>query len=307
MTTLQVLSLCIQISLALIVFCVALRAAPNDITSLLRRPSLLVRSLLAMNVVTPTIVVGLVFLFDFRHDVAIALIALSLSPIPPIVPVRQIKASNEASYVVGLLVIVGLVSIAFVPAAVVALGWLFGHELSVPVGTIASIIGTSVLLPIVAGMCVRAIVPSIAERIAARLSFASMVLLLACLVPLVISVWPAMLSLVGNFTLLGIAAFVLSGLAAGHLLGGPDPGNRTVLALSAATRHPSVAFAIIKANAQAGVTDTHSVFAALILYLLFGALISLPYVKWRTGLLRADSGSGANVADPASIERKTSP
>ena len=287
MSSIQLLSLGIQVSMALTVFCVALRATPNDITSLLQQPSLLVRSLLAMNVIVPLFAIALVLLFQFRHELAITLVALSVSPIPPIVPKKYIKASNDASYVIGLLAIVGLVSIVFVPAAVALLGWFSGHPLNVPVETIAWIIGTSVLAPIFAGMLMYAVAPPLAERIADGLSLASTILLLVCLLPVLISIWPAIWALIGNFTLVAIAVFVLFGLAAGHVLGGPSSGNRTVLALSAATRHPAVAFAIIKANLQPGATDMQEVLAPVILYLLFGAIVSLPYVKWRRSLLQA--------------------
>ncbi len=165
--------------MALIVFCVALRATPNDIASLLRQPSLLVRSLFAMNVIVPLFAIALVLLFQLRHELAITLIALSVSPIPPFVPKKQIKASNDASYVIGLLAIVGVVSIVFVPGAVALLGWFSGHPLNVPVETIAWIIGTSVLAPIFAGMLVHAVAPPLAERIADGLSLASTILLLA--------------------------------------------------------------------------------------------------------------------------------
>ena len=287
--------------MALIVFCVALRATPNDIASLLRQPSLLVRSLFAMNVIVPLFAITLVLLFQVRHELAITLIALSVSPIPPFVPKKQIKASNDASYVIGLLAIVGVVSIVFVPGAVALLGWFSGHPLNVPVETIAWIIGTSVLAPIFAGMLVHAVAPPLAERIADGLSLASTILLLVCLLPVLISIWPAIWALIGNLTLVAIAVFVLFGLAAGHVLGGPSPGNRTVLALSAATRHPAVAFAIIKANLQPGATDMNEVLAAVILYLLFGAIVSLPYVKWRRSLLQAETA----VTDAGADRRST--
>ena len=59
-----------------------------------------------------------------------------------------------------------------------------------------------------------------------------------------IAVGPAIVSLVGNGTVLVIAAVVAAGLAAGHWLGGPDPDDRTALAIASSMRHPGVAMAI---------------------------------------------------------------
>jgi BASS family bile acid:Na+ symporter len=56
-----------------------------------------------------------------------------------------------------------------------------------------------------------------------------------------------MISLVGNGTILALGAFTLAGLAAGHLLGGPNRDDCTVLALATASRHPGVALAIASA------------------------------------------------------------
>ena len=61
---------------------------------------------------------------------------------------------------------------------------------------------------------------------------------MATLMPLVI----------GNGSLAAIVAFVFIGLAAGHLLGGPEPANRTVLAFTTSSRHPGIAIAIASAN-----------------------------------------------------------
>ena len=87
------------------------------------------------------------------------------------------------------------------------------------------------------------------------------------------------MALVGNFTLLGIAAFVVVGLAVGQLLGGPDEEDRTVLALATATRHPAIAIAIGHAIAPGQKT----VAAAALLFLLAATALAVPYVKWRIG------------------------
>ena len=92
-----------------------------------------------------------------------------------------------------------------------------------------------------------------------------------------------MLELIGNGTLLAIVAFVAVGLAVGHLLGGPDPQERGVLALATAMRHPGVALVI-----ASGISEADNVVGpALMLYLLVGTLVSAPYVRWRRGVLAA--------------------
>ena len=61
------------------------------------------------------------------------------------------------------------------------------------------------------------------------------------------------------------------------VIGGPAPEDRTVLALSTATRHPGIALALsgIVAPGNVGLA------AAVLLATLVVAVITVPYVKWR--------------------------
>jgi hypothetical protein len=69
---------------------------------------------------------------------------------------------------------------------------------------------------------------------------------------------------------------VVVGLAAGHLLGGPDAEDRTVLALSTASRRPAIAMAIAHTNFP----EQTLAMAAVLLYLIVDAIVALPYLNW---------------------------
>ena len=97
-----------------------------------------------------------------------------------------------------------------------------------------------------------------------------------CLVVILISAAPAIWALIGNGTLVALAAFVLVGVAIGHFLGGPEPENRAALAISTASRHPGIAGAVAAANFP----DQKLVTAAVLLYLLVNALVLTPYQSW---------------------------
>jgi hypothetical protein len=82
-------------------------------------------------------------------------------------------------------------------------------------------------------------------------------------------------ALIANGMVIAIAVLVVVGLAAGHLLGGPQPDGRTVLALAAASRHPAIAFAVAASSLAPHFG------AAIVLYLLLGDLFGFPYTIWR--------------------------
>ena len=275
----KLIPLVMQASIGLIVFCIGLRSTPGDLSYLLRRPSLLVRSLLAMNVIMPLVAIGLAVAFKLHPAVEAALVILSVSPVPPILPNKQSKAGGNVSYAIGLLVFSAALAIVFVPAAVAVVGRLFGRALDVPTATIVKTVLTSVLLPLVLGVVVGRLASPFAERLAGPLSKIATLLLLLVLVPVLVKAWPAFAALVGDFTLVAILVFTLVSLAVGHGLGGPDPEDRTVLALSTASRHPAVAMSVVAATALP--ENRAPVSAAILLVVLFGALVAGPYVKWR--------------------------
>jgi bile acid:Na+ symporter, BASS family len=271
------LILALKSSIVLIVFGLALKATIDDALYLFRRPSMLFRSLLSMNVVMPLMAATLASAFALHPAVQIALITLAVSPVPPFLPQKELKAGGHASYAIGLLVAAGALAIVFVPLAVELLGRLFDRPVHISSGTIAQIVLISVLLPLAAGITVRKFAPAFADRIVKPVAVVAAVLLIASALPLVITAWPAIISLIGNGTIIAIVAFVIFGVAVGHLLGGPDPDDRTVLALSTASRHPGIALAIAIANFP----GQKLVLAALVLYLFVNIVVTMPYLNWR--------------------------
>ena len=279
MSLAEIVPIALQLSLALGVFATALESTKGTLPFLFRRPGLLARSLIAMFVVMPVFALAIAGAFDLLRGLEIALFALALSPVPPILPAKQIKAGGEASYALALLMVSALVSIVVVPTAVHLVGWGLGRPLEVPLGPLVKIALTSLVVPLLLGVAVRIGAPAFAKRFSRKLAMAANVLLALAVLPVLIGSWHNIVALVGNFTLLAIAAFVVVGLAVGHLLGGPDEEDRTVLALATATRHPAIAIAIGHAIAPGQKT----VAAAALLFLLAATALSVPYVKWRIG------------------------
>ncbi|HEX5046157.1 MAG TPA: Na+-dependent transporter [Gammaproteobacteria bacterium] len=275
MTITQLISISIQGSMALMVFCVMLDARLADLVYLWRRPSLLARSLLSMNVLMPAIAIAIAFSFaDLDRSLKIALIAMSVSPVPPFLPSTEVKAGGRTPYVVGLLAVSALSSIVFVPAAAAFIGRLFGEEVHTDASKIAFIVGSSLLAPLVLGIAVGRLAPSAAKKISRPLSIFAALLLVAAFLPVLAKIWPAIAASAGNYTLLTIVAFAVAALVAGHLLGGPAAQDRTVLALSTTSRHPGVALAI--AN---GTPSVVPVIGVVLVCVVTGAVLGALYVK----------------------------
>jgi bile acid:Na+ symporter, BASS family len=277
MTIAQLVLLAELLSSVLIVFGFGLRSTVRDATTLFRHPLLLVRSVIATSVLMPLFAASIVAMFSLRPAIGIALIALAVSPVPPILPDQQLKLVAHQDYVFGLFGASSLLAIVLAPLTVALIGVLFAREISIAPSAIAITVAVTVLVPFSLGMIVRRATPAFAQRASPRAGKLGTLLLIFAAIPVLITEWPAMISLIGNGTLIALLAFTGVGLAVGHLLGGPNPDHRTVLALGTASRHPGVALTI----ASEIFPDQQLVAPALLLYLLVGAIASAPYALWR--------------------------
>ena len=270
----QVVILVLQASILLTVFSLGLKTTMSDLTSLLHRRGLLYRSLFAVFIVMPIVAVLLAQLFEFRRVVEVALVALAISPMPPVLPRKEIKAGGATSYALGLMTVLAVLAVVFVPLALLLLQAIFGGELSMPPGSVARVVLISTLVPLAAGVAVRAALPQVVRAIEKPVAMVATVLLALGAVVLLIATARAQWALVGNGTLLAMITFVAIGLAVGHVLGGPDPDHSVVLALSTACRHPGIGLSIAARNFP----DEHFA-GAILLYVIVGTIVTVPYLS----------------------------
>jgi BASS family bile acid:Na+ symporter len=276
MTLANLLPAALQTSIFLLVLSIGLTATPQDVALMFRRPGKLLRMVVAMDVVVPAFAVAVVLVFDLHRAVEIALVAIAISPVPPFLPIKAMKPGAQRSYTIGLLVAAAILSVAFIPLAMILLDQLSPAALAMSPVTVAKAVSLSVLVPLAAGIAVRRFAPGFAERAARRVLLVAVALLAAAMLPVLVIAVPAIVSLIGNGTILAFAALVAAGLAAGHLLGGPQPEERTMLAFATASRHPAVAVALAHANFP----DDRLVVPAVLLYLIICAIVTIPYGRW---------------------------
>lgn len=277
MTPQTVVVLALKLSIVLTVFGFGLRATLADLLCLVRKPRLLFFSLVAMFFIMPLFAIVLTSLFSFTRPVSIALIALSISPVPPLLPKKITKSVGVAPYGLGLMVTAASLSIILIPLATFLIGKYFNRPFAIGPGAIAKLVFPSVLIPLAVGMLLNRFLPALAQRIAHPLLLIATILLLLGVLCILVFAMPGIWFLIGNGTILAFAIFILIGLMTGHLLGGHDPDEHVPLALCTACRHPALAIAIAAAN----VPNEHRVFSAVLLYVLLSTLLTLPYVQWQ--------------------------
>jgi bile acid:Na+ symporter, BASS family len=277
MTAAQLLSLLAEISVILIVLSTGMSGKRGDFVMLLRQPSLLLRSLLSMLVLAPLLAVVFVTTLKLPTAVRIALVMMAVSPVPPFLPKKAIKAGGSQSYVISLLAMSALAAIVTAPLSLDVLDGRFGLTMGIPPIAIAKPLFKTVLLPLLAGLALARIAPSFCAAWARIVAVVGTILLAAVVIPQLVKFLPAFRVLAGDGTLLAIAAFAAAALFIGHLLGGPVDENRSVLALCTATRHPFIAILLIQENFASEKLAVPAVFMALVVT----SIASVPYVRMR--------------------------
>jgi len=258
---------------AAIVLAMGLMAAPADAIWLWRRPRLLLRSLLAMYVLVPGIAFLMATWLPLSAAVKAALLVLAVSAGAPLLA-RKVRRLGGDAYALSLVATTSLLAIAVVPAWVALLARHFGVSGELPVPAVAALVGKAFLLPFVAGMAARGLLPALAGRLAPILFQAAGLILLAMALGLLVGQWRLLVALPG-VAFASLVAFLGLALAIGHALGGPDAEERSVLATACATRH--VGIAALMAAAYPG----PAVAAIVAGYLAASALVTMPYLRWR--------------------------
>jgi BASS family bile acid:Na+ symporter len=245
---------------------------------MVRRRGRLAQALTAMFVVVPAFALLLAWVAPVPAAIKFALVAMSVGPVPPILPYKQMKAGGQGDYAVGLLVAASLISMVLTPLLVTLAAHLLRTEAHVAVGQVARPLLLSIGIPLAAGMLLHAASEGAAVSLADVAQKVGFLLLLVLFAVMVGAAARQILGLLGNGAALAIAATVAVGLLAGHLLGGGRDSG--ALALAAATRHPGVALAIAEMSFP---DQRKSITAAILLYLLITALVSAPYARWMRG------------------------
>lgn len=292
MTAAELLSRLTAISIVLIVLSIGMAGHRGDLTYLVRRPSLLLRSLLSMLVLAPLLAVLFATTLGIPMPVKIALVMMAVSPVPPFLPVKSDRAGGTHSYVVSLLATTAIVSIVSAPLSMSVLSAMFGLPLSITSLEIAKPLIQSVLLPLVAGLVLQRAAPRFSASWSRIVAGVGGLLLIAVVLPQLVSLLPAFRELAGDGALLAIAAYTISALFIGHLLGGPVSEDRGVLGLCTATRHPFIAMMLIQKNFASETLAAPAVFMALIV----GSVASVPYVR----MLKRRNADAMRAAAPPS-------
>lgn len=242
-----VLAFLLQGAMIASVLALGLNASASHILYLWHRPGLLLRSVIAMYVVTPLIAVLLVLLMTLPPGRKLGLVLVAISAGAPLLPKTMLKLGCNPPYVYSLLVNTSLAAVLTIPTSLAVLSPILPQNAQASALSVAVVVARTFLIPLAVGMSIRHLSPLTVDRFRAPVSLVAGVVLVTVLLSLLLLNFSAVLE-VDLPSLGAIAIITFAGLAVGHLLGGPEPGNRTCLALASSSRHLGLAAVIAVTN-----------------------------------------------------------
>ncbi len=274
----------LRIAIVMVLLALGMNARPGDLTYLWKRPGLLMRSLVAMYVLVPVVAVLMVRTLEIPRGTEIALLVLAICAGAPLLPRKLIKLGGDPDYIFSLVVTTSVLAVLSVPLSLEVMARYMSLDRAVDPTAIAGVISKTFLVPFAAGMAIRFLFPTFADRMDDRLLKAGSVALALSSLIIVATRYDLILAL-GWRSFVAFGAFSLAALLIGHILGGPEPRGRTSLAVSCSRRHVGLAL-LVAADAR---SDTALTIVAG--YLLASTLVAIPYIAWR----RSVHGQGDNA------------
>jgi BASS family bile acid:Na+ symporter len=206
----------------------------------LRNTRLVILALAANFVVVPAAGLALSKIIPLDQDVRTGLLLVSTAAGAPFLPKLAVIAKASLAFAVGLMTMLMLVTIAYLPIVLP----LLLPGVKVNAWPIALSLTVTMLVPLLLGLFVRARYEAAAQALQpplAQISTVSLALLLVLMLALNVKHVLALFgtgAIVATVLLIGIAVLV------GYLLGGPGADTKRVLALGTGQRNLSAAFII---------------------------------------------------------------
>jgi BASS family bile acid:Na+ symporter len=272
-----------QAALCLIIASIGLQARTRDVLAAMRNTKLVLKGLLAVNIVVPLVALIITAILPIHPFVRIGIVIMAVSPMAPLVQMKMWKGGLDTSHAIGLYVALILSAILFVPATVALLSALHLGDASISVAAVAKMVAITTLLPVAVGLAISNWAPDFARRAAPIVMILGFIAVVLLAVLILYKEGGAMLGLIGDGTLLAIVVTVAAGIAAGYWLGRPNPANSDALAMAAGTRHPGIAALIVHAN----FTDPR-VMLTVLLFLLTGIVMTVAFLLWQVRRQRDD-------------------
>src|SRR6185436_16899774 len=106
-------------SIMLTVLGIGLQGHIRDLAFALGRPKMLLKAMVAVNLVVPLVAIGLCFAFPIPSTTRAGIVIMAVSPVCSLALGKMLKSGADHDYVIGLYAALILASIVLVPLTIV--------------------------------------------------------------------------------------------------------------------------------------------------------------------------------------------
>ena len=242
----------------------------GQIMAPLRNGKLVSLALLANFVLMPLSALVIARLLRLDEPLGIALLLLGTAAGAPFLPKLAGIAKSNLAFAVGLMVLLMVLTVGYMPLVLP----LLLKGVSIDATKIARSLVLLMLLPLGAGLLLKARFCHVADRIRTPLNRISSLSLALLIVLLLVTNIQNVVGLFGTRGILASILFLLGGTGIGWLLGGPAFGTKGVLALGTAQRNIAAALVVGGKN-----FDDPNVLVMVIVVAVVGLLILMPLAR----------------------------
>jgi BASS family bile acid:Na+ symporter len=216
----------------------------KQIVAPLRNARLVILALVANFVLVPLLAYLILLVIKLDEGLATGLILMATAGGAPFLPKLAQAAKGNVAFSVGLMVLLMLVTIIYMPLVLPFL--LSGVEINAL--EIARSLVIMMLIPLAIGLFVKARYESTAESLQPHMAQTSTVALVLLMVTALVLNFDAIVGVIGTGAIVAILIFLLVALVLGYVLGGKDGGTKSVLGLGTAQRNISAALVVAGQN-----------------------------------------------------------
>ena len=242
----------------------------GQILAPLRNSRLVSLALLANFVLMPLGALVIARLLRLDEPLGIALLLLGTAAGAPFLPKLAGIAKSNLAFAVGLMVLLMVLTVGYMPLVLP----LLIEGVSVDPAKIARSLVLLMLLPLGAGLLVKARFCHLADGIRNTLNRISSLSLALLIVLLLMTNIQNVIGLFGTRGILASILFLLGGVGIGWLLGGPAFGTKGALALGTAQRNIAAALVVGGKN-----FDDPNVLVMVVVVAVVGLLILMPLAR----------------------------
>jgi BASS family bile acid:Na+ symporter len=210
----------------------------------LRNGRLVAKALVANFVLVPVLAYVILLVVPLTDAQSVGLVLLATAAGAPFLPKLVEMAEADVAFGVGLMVLLMVVTVAYVPLVLPLL--LPGVAVN-PLDIAGSLV-VLMLVPLSVGLAVRARYAETAGRLQPSVNQVSTTALVFLVVLMLVLNVETLIGVIGTGALVAFAALIVGSLAIGWGLGGPAADTRPVLGLGTAQRNVSAALVVGAAN-----------------------------------------------------------